>query len=112
MHGAPKRSERSDDGRRPTDAAQESMSGAEAWGRIEARSYEEAAELLEKLSHHPAALVEEAERRWSIYISGDADELPKVIRGVGLDPKRIELVEDPERFASAAGGEEHRAQAD
>ena len=61
------------------------------WARIEARTYEEALELLHKLTRFPSALVQEGDRSWSIYVSADASEVPTVVYGLGVDPNRISL---------------------
>jgi hypothetical protein len=61
------------------------------WARIEARTYEEALELLHRLTQFPSALVQEGETSWSIYVSAEASEVPRVIYGLGVDPTRISL---------------------
>lgn len=78
------------------------------WARIEARTYDEALELLEKLTHLPSALIQEGEHVWSIYVGADASEVPKVVYGLGVDPNRVSILDDrpegvlvPERLNEA-----------
>jgi hypothetical protein len=70
------------------------------WARIHARSYEEALRLLEQLSHLPSTLVQD-EHTWSIYVSADAADIPAVIYGVGVDPRRVSLVESGDEHAGS-----------
>ena len=57
----------------------ELLSSMTTWTRIEAQSYAEALELLEELAHHHTAIVQEGEHRWSVYISGEASALPRLV---------------------------------
>ena len=63
------------------------------WARIEARSYEDALELIETLSSHPSALIQEGEHSWSVYVSASAGEVPTIVHGIGVDPHRVSLVD-------------------
>lgn len=71
------------------------------WARIEARTYEQALDLLERLADVPSAVVQDGERHWSIYISADAAEFPLVVYGTGVDPKEVSLIDLPDGLAPA-----------
>jgi hypothetical protein len=46
---------------------------------------------LEKLTQFDCAIVQDAPRSWSIYVSANAAEMPTVVYGLGLDPNRMSL---------------------
>jgi len=68
------------------------LAAISTWARIEARTYDEALELLESLRQMPSALVQESERSWSIYVAADASEVPRVVYGLGVDPTRVSIL--------------------
>ena len=74
---------------------------ATTWARIEARSYEDALQLLERLLDRPSTLVQFGEHEWSIYVAADAPEVPAIVSGCGVAPSRVTLIDDGEAF----GGE-------
>jgi hypothetical protein len=59
---------------------------ATTWARIEARSYEDALQLLERLLDRPSTLVGFGEQEWSIYVAADAPEVPEIVSGCGVAP--------------------------
>jgi hypothetical protein len=59
---------------------------ATTWARIEARSYEDALQLLERLLDRPSTLVQFGEREWSIYVAADGPEVPEIVSGCGVTP--------------------------
>ena len=69
------------------------------WARIEARTYEEALELMHRLTRFPSAIVHEGEHAWSIYVSAEASQVPTVVYGLGVDPNRISLFDRPAEWA-------------
>jgi hypothetical protein len=75
------------------------------WARIEARTYDEALQLMEKLARFPSAIVQEADHAWSIYVSADAPEVPTVIHGLGVDPNRVSVFDRPGDAAPFEDGE-------
>jgi hypothetical protein len=58
---------------------------ATTWARIEARSYEDALQLLERLLDLPSTLVQFGEE-WSIYVAADGPEVPEIVSGCGVVP--------------------------
>jgi hypothetical protein len=56
------------------------------WARIEARSYEDALHLLERLLDPPSTVVQLREQEWSIYVAADGPEVPEVVSGCGAAP--------------------------
>jgi hypothetical protein len=67
-----------------------------SWARIEARTYEEALGLMDKLGPVPSTLVQDDEHQWSLYVSADASQVPLAIYGAGVDPDRVSLVDATE----------------
>jgi hypothetical protein len=61
---------------------------ATTWARIEARSYEDALQLLERLLDRPSTLVQFGEHEWSIYVAADAPEVPEIVSGCAVDAPR------------------------
>ncbi|MFL5953763.1 MAG: hypothetical protein ACJ76I_06620 [Gaiellaceae bacterium] len=72
-----------------------------SWARIEARTYEEALALMDKLGPVPSTLVQDGDHHWSLYVSADASEVPLAIYGAGVDPDRVSLFERLEDLPSA-----------
>jgi hypothetical protein len=56
------------------------------WARVEARSYEDALQLLEHLLDRRSTPVPFGEQEWSIYVAADAPEVPEVVSGCGVAP--------------------------
>jgi hypothetical protein len=48
-------------------------------------------ELMHKLTPFPSAVVQDGDHAWSIYVSAEASEVPRVVYGLGVDPNRISL---------------------
>jgi hypothetical protein len=63
------------------------------WARIEARSYEDALQLLEQLMDLPSTLVQVGEQEWSIYVAADGPDVPEIIYGCGVAASRVSFVE-------------------
>ncbi|MFZ1878613.1 MAG: hypothetical protein WAU41_00490 [Gaiellaceae bacterium] len=79
---------------------------ATTWARIEARSYDDALQLLERLLDRPSTLVQFGEQEWSIYVAADAPEVPAIVSGCGVAPSRVTLIDDDAAFGAegVAGG--------
>jgi hypothetical protein len=79
---------------------------ATTWARIEARSYDDALQLLERLLDRPSTLVQFGEHEWSIYVAADAPEVPAIVSGCGVAPSRVTLIDDGAAFGAdgVAGG--------
>jgi hypothetical protein len=75
------------------------------WARIEARSYEDAVQLLEWLLDRPSTLVQSGEHEWSIYVAADGPEVPELISGCGVAPNRVTFVESAEPFGVTASSD-------
>ena len=69
------------------------------WARIEARSYEDALQLLEQLLDHPSTMVQLSDEEWSIYVAADGPEEAEVVSGCGVDPGRVTLIESDDELA-------------
>ena len=69
------------------------------WARIEARSYEDALQLLEQLLDHPSSLVQLSDEEWSIYIAADGPEEAEFVSGCGVDPSRVTMIESDDELA-------------
>ncbi len=69
------------------------------WARIEARSYDDALQLLEQLLDHPSSLVQLRDDEWSIYVAADGPEEAEVVSGCGVDPSRVTLIESDDELA-------------
>jgi hypothetical protein len=68
------------------------------WARIEARSYDDALQLLEQLLDHPSTLVQVSDEEWSIYVAADGPEEAEIVSGCGVDPSRVTLVESEDEL--------------
>jgi hypothetical protein len=62
---------------------------ATTWARIEARSYEDALRLLERLLDRHSSLVQLGEQEWSIYVAADAPAVPEIVTGCGVGPSQV-----------------------
>ncbi len=69
------------------------------WARIEARSYDDALQLLEQLLDHPSSLVQLSDDEWSIYVTADGPEEAEVVSGCGVDPSRVTVIESDGELA-------------
>jgi hypothetical protein len=75
---------------------------ATSWARIEARSYEDALQLLERLDGRPSTLVQLGEREWSLYVTADAPEVPELVFGCGIAPGRVAFIGGDDGFGGLA----------
>src|SRR6476661_8925447 len=80
---------------------------ATTWARIEARSYDDALQLLERLLDRPSTLVQFGEQEWSIYVAADAPEVPEIVSGCGVAPSRVTLIDDRHEFGVAGSVDEY-----
>lgn len=71
------------------------------WARIEARSYEDALQLLEQLLDHPSTLVQLSDEEWSIYVAADGPEEAELVSGCAVAPRRVTFVESDDPFAES-----------
>jgi hypothetical protein len=77
---------------------------AGTWARIEARSYDDALELLGRMLDHPSTLVQSGDQEWSIYVAADGPEVPEIVSGCGIAPSRVTLVPSDEPIARDDAG--------
>jgi hypothetical protein len=75
-----------------------------SWARIEARSYEDALRLLERLLDRPSTVVQFGEHEWSIYVAADGPEVPAIVSGCGAAPSCVTLVEGDQAFGAGVPG--------
>jgi hypothetical protein len=68
------------------------------WARIEARSYDDALQLLEQSLDQPSTLVQVSDEEWSIYVAADGPEEAEIVSGCGVDPSRVTFIESKDEL--------------
>jgi hypothetical protein len=59
---------------------------------------------MHKLTPFPSAVVQDGDHAWSIYVSADTSEVPRVVHGLGVDPNRISLFDRRSETAPVLDG--------